>query len=140
MSPDVQWIQLPLDGRRNVLALPALYPLALVHCAAVSTVAECDENRKLAFQVNVEATRRLAGYAEERGACFIFISTDLVFDGTKGNYTEKDTPHPLTWYAETKRLAEEAVAEICTRYYIIRTALMYGSHDGRWIDSSATSR
>ena len=127
-SLDVAWIQLSLDGRRIGDELAALNPRAIIHCAAVSTVAQCDENRTLAFQVNVEATRRLAEYAEQRGACFMFISTDLVFDGTKGNYTEEDEAHPVSWYAETKHRAEEAVANICANYYIIRTALMYGAH------------
>ena len=60
----------------------------------------CQANPELAHKINVDVTRCLAELASEVG--FIFFSSDLVFDGKKGNYVETDEPNPLSVYAETK--------------------------------------
>jgi len=82
-------------------------PQLVIHCAAVSSVAEAQANPDLARRVNVEATRLLAELAAE--IQFIFFSTDLVFDGRQGNYVETDVPNPLHFYGETKAAAEQLV-------------------------------
>ncbi len=104
---------------------------AIVHCAAVSTQKACEENRKRAFLINVQATRELAEAAWLHRSRFIYISTDLVFDGSKGRYTEEDAVHPLSYYAETKCLAEQDVRLAHPEHLILRAALMYGNHGGR---------
>lgn len=83
-------------------------PALLIHCAAISKNPACEANPELARRVNFEATAHLAGLAEN--IPFYFFSTDLVFDGTKGNYVENDRPNPLSVYGETKVDAEESVA------------------------------
>jgi dTDP-4-dehydrorhamnose reductase len=103
-------------------------PQLVIHCAAVSTLAGAQANPALTRQVNVEATRLLAELAAE--IQFIFFSTDLVFDGHKGNYTETDAANPIHAYGETKRAAEEIVLKNL-RYLIVRTSLNAGvSHTG----------
>jgi dTDP-4-dehydrorhamnose reductase len=98
-------------------------PRLVIHCAAVSTIAEVQNNPELAWQVNVEVTRRLAELAAE--IPFVFFSTDLVFDGRKGNYVETDVPHPLHLYGETKAAAEEIVLRN-SRHLLIRTSINGG--------------
>jgi dTDP-4-dehydrorhamnose reductase len=82
-------------------------PQLVIHCAAVSTVAEAQKNPALARRVNVEVTRLLAELAAE--IQMIFFSTDLVFDGRQGSYVETDAPNPLHVYGETKAAAEQIV-------------------------------
>jgi dTDP-4-dehydrorhamnose reductase len=82
-------------------------PRLVVHCAAVSTVADAQANPDLARRVNVEAARCLAELAAD--VSFIFFSTDLVFDGRKGNYAEADAVNPIHVYGETKAAAEQIV-------------------------------
>jgi dTDP-4-dehydrorhamnose reductase len=99
-------------------------PNAIIHCAAMSRVAECEQNPDLAHRINVEATELLAQLAAS--IPFIYVSTDLVFDGAKGNYTEANSPNPLTVYARTKLEGEVAVLKN-PRHTVIRTSLNGGA-------------
>jgi dTDP-4-dehydrorhamnose reductase len=98
-------------------------PEAVIHCAAMSKTPACQASPELAHRINVELTALLAELAS--GQPFLFFSTDLVFDGRKGNYVESDAPHPLNTYAETKVAAEQAVLRN-PRHTIIRTSINYG--------------
>src|SRR5262245_56467309 len=80
-------------------------PRLVVHCAAMSKTLDCERHPELARTNNLEVTRVLAELATD--IPLLFFSTDLVFDGTKGNYNERDAPNPLTVYAETKLAAEQ---------------------------------
>jgi dTDP-4-dehydrorhamnose reductase len=82
-------------------------PRLVIHCAAVTSAAEAQANPDLARRVNVEVTRLLADLAAD--VQFIFFSTDLVFDGRRGNYVETDAVNPLHVYGETKAAAEAIV-------------------------------
>ena len=84
-------------------------PQLVIHCAAVSTITGAQADPGLTRRVNVEVTQLLAELAAE--SQFIFFSTDLVFDGRKGNYVETDAPNPLHFYGETKAAAELIVLE-----------------------------
>jgi dTDP-4-dehydrorhamnose reductase len=98
-------------------------PGAVIHCAAMSRSPACQENPPLARLANVEATRNLAELAA--GIPFVFFSTDLVFDGQKGNYVETDAVNPISVYAETK-VEAEAVVRAHPRHLILRAALNAG--------------
>ena len=99
-------------------------PQLVIHCAAVSTVAAAQSNPDLARRVNVDATALLAGLAADNP--FIFFSTDLVFDGRKGNYAEADAANPLHIYGETKAAAEQIVLRN-PRHMVVRTSLNGGT-------------
>jgi len=99
-------------------------PSLVIHCAALSQSPTCQANPALAKQINFQATAHLAALAEEID--FIFFSTDLVFDGRKGNYIETDAVNPLGVYAETKLQAEQAVLAN-PRHTVIRTSLNSGA-------------
>src|SRR6185436_14542388 len=82
-------------------------PELVVHCAALTKTPACQRDPALARKLNVEVTELLAELAA--GVAFFFFSTDLVFDGRKGNYVETDPVNPLNVYAETKVAAEKVV-------------------------------
>ena len=99
-------------------------PDGVIHCAAISRSPVCRSNRALAEQVNVDATRCLHEEAER--VPFIFFSSDLVFDGKMGNYSEQDSPNPLGVYADTKLRAEGCVLQN-PRHTVVRTSLNAGN-------------
>jgi dTDP-4-dehydrorhamnose reductase len=98
-------------------------PQLVIHCAAVSVVSEAQKNPALAKKTNIEVTRLLAELSAE--IPFVFFSTDLIFDGRKGNYAETDAPNPLHLYGETKAAAEEIVLKN-PRHLVIRTSINGG--------------
>jgi dTDP-4-dehydrorhamnose reductase len=100
-------------------------PDAVVHCAALSRVADCHRDPVRAEAVNVGVTRLLAELADRARAGLVFVSTDLVFDGRRGGYTEEDAPAPLSVYGRSKAQAEDAVRS-CPRGLVARVSLMYG--------------
>ncbi|GAJ11079.1 unnamed protein product, partial [marine sediment metagenome] len=76
-------------------------------------------------RINAIASTFIARQAEQTGAHLIHISTDSVFDGTRGNYNEKDIPNPVNVYAKTKLEAEQKVMSILPAACIVRTVI-YG--------------
>lgn len=105
-------------------------PYAIVNCAAYTAVDACETHQDLAFKVNTLGARNLAIAAEETGAKMVHISTDYVFDGAKqGAYYETDPVDPKSVYGKTKEAGEKMVRELCHRYFILRTAWLYG--DGK---------
>ncbi len=108
-----------------------IQPEVIIHASALANVDICEKRRSMAHEINVAGTTHLAQYAEDIGARFIYISTDLVFDGTQGNYTETDIPQPCNYYADTKLHGEKVVREISSDYLIVRMALMYGNSNGK---------
>lgn len=83
-------------------------PDAILHCAAATNVDWCEENKDGAFEINVAGTENIIR-AGAGGCPIIYISTDSVFDGMRGNYSEGDAPKPINNYAHTKLLAEQRV-------------------------------
>ena len=98
-------------------------PQLVIHCAAITVVADAHKNPDLARRVNVDVTAQLAQLAAE--IPFAFFSTDLVFDGRRGNYTETDAVNPLTVYGETKAAAEQVVLHN-PRHLVVRTSINAG--------------
>ena len=84
-------------------------PTHVIHTAAMTNVDECEEFPLECEKLNVEATQLLFEAAQKIGAHFQLLSTDFVFDGLKGNYSETDTPNPLSVYARSKVSAENLV-------------------------------
>lgn len=105
-------------------------PYAIVNCAAYTAVDACETNQDLAFKVNAIGPRNLAIAARETGAKILHVSTDYVFDGTKETpYYESDPICPQSVYGSTKAEAEKMVQQMADRFYILRTAWLYG--DGK---------
>lgn len=103
-------------------------PDIIIHGAAYTRVDEAETNIDLCRKINAIGTQNMAEAAKNIGATLIYISTDYVFDGKKDKpYLETDQPHPLSVYGQTKLEGEEFVNKICDKFYIIRTAWLYGS-------------
>ncbi len=101
-------------------------PDAVVHTAAFADIDYCQNNQADAMRVNVGATRDVARLCGASGAKMILCSTDSVFDGTKGLYTEEDAPHAVNFYAETKVEAERIVRETVANGVVSRLSLVMG--------------
>ncbi len=100
---------------------------AVINCAAYTNVNKCESERDDAFRVNAIGPRNLAIAAEECGAKLVHVSTDYVFSGDgEVPYTEYDLPSPRSVYGKTKYLGEDYVKQLSTRYFIVRTAWLYG--------------
>src|SRR5437016_3173238 len=89
-----------LDTDAVAKAFRSDHPQVVIHCAAISKSPLCQSDPSLAWQTNTRATEHLAELGS-RGR-FVFFSTDLVFDGSRGQYEESAAVHPLSIYAETK--------------------------------------
>ena len=101
-------------------------PDVIIHAAAMASIDTCELNQDRAWTVNFEASRKLIDIAKRKQIRFIFISTDTVFDGKRGNYSEHDNPNPLNVYAQTKFESEQHVLENLDNAVIVRPALFYG--------------
>ena len=110
----------------------------VLHCAAVKTVV-CDQSPLLAMKVNVVGTANVAEYCHRVGARMIYISTDYVFKGDRGDYKPGDEVCPQNYYAETK-LAGEYVVKCLPKYLIIRLSFFPDiyPYDGGFTDQWTT--
>ena len=106
-------------------AVRRVRPHVIVHAAAMTGVDACEEAPEAAMALNAGATGSLARAAHVVGAYVIALSTDYVFNGAKGMYTEDDPPKPLGVYARTKWLGEQAALSRCPNATVLRTTL-YG--------------
>ena len=103
----------------------------VIHCAALANVDACEADPVLAVKLNSELPGKLAKYVARGGARLVHISTDAVFDGERGEYTEQDRPNPLSVYARTKLEGERAVWEADAQSVIARVNLFGWSLSGR---------
>ena len=101
-------------------------PDVVVHAASLTDVDKCELNQDLAWKINVEGTKNIVEAAKNIDSSLIYISTDYVFNGEKGNYRESDEPAPINFYGLTKLKAEEVV-KTQAEYFIARPSVIYGS-------------
>lgn len=139
LEGDVRGIDLPdiditsLESVRRVLL--TLKPKVIINSAAYTDVDGCEANVEQAMTVNGEGVGLLAMTAREIGAALVQISTDYVFDGSKGSpYLEYDPPGPLSIYGESK-LAGELNAAMVAEHLIVRTQWLYGIHGKNFVET-----
>ena len=108
--------------------LKELKPDVVINTAAYHKTDECEENPEKSFLVNSVGARNIALICKEIGAIDVYISTDYVFDGSKGEpYTEEDLPDPINVYGVSKYAGEILTRNICDRYYIVRVSSLFGT-------------
>ena len=100
--------------------LTRLRPAGIVHCAAATNVDWCEGHPAEAERLNVDVSSGLADIASDLGSRFIYISTDAVFDGKTGNYSEGDAPCAVNVYAQSKLLGEREVLNRCPSSLVVR--------------------
>lgn len=108
--------------------LQKVKPFAVIHTASETNVDKCEIEKELAWKINAEGTLNVALACSKVKAKLVYISTDYVFDGEKGNYKEQDKPNPINYYGLTKLEGEKAITEKCENYVILRTSVLYGWH------------
>ena len=107
---------------------------AVINCAAFTNVNLCETERELAFRANALGPRNLAMAAERVGAKLIHVSTDYVFAGDGSTpYVEWDICAPKSAYGSTKYLGEEYIKQFSTKYFIVRTAWLYGYYGNNFV-------
>ncbi len=101
-------------------------PDVVIQAAAMTDVDGCERNPDAAFRVNALGTRNVALACQHAGAAMLYVSTDYVFDGTKGEpYNEWDTPNPLSVYGASKLAGERYVEQLLDQFWIVRTAWVF---------------
>ncbi len=127
VSQGIQQVKLDitdLTALRNLVR--ESHPNAIIHTAAISNINTCQQNPTETALLNVKTAIYLAQLAAELSIPFVFTSTDLVFDGVQGNYTETDAVNPINHYGEQKVKAEEGIRRAYPEAAICRMPLMYG--------------
>jgi dTDP-4-dehydrorhamnose reductase len=107
-------------------ALETFKPEALINPASMTDVDGCEKDAHAAFAVNVGAAARIAELSKKLGAHLVHVSTDYVFDGDAGPYSEDALPNPRGVYALTKHMGEQAVRALAGSWTVARTAVVYG--------------
>ena len=107
------------------------HPDVVIHCAAMANLEECENNPAMAQFINAELPGKLANYCKKNDIKFVHISTDAVFDGKSGNYSEQDQPNPLSTYARTKLEGEQLVQEENEQAIIARVNFFGWSLSGK---------
>ena len=135
---DCEYIKLDITDEKAVHEVIAkTKPDAIVHCAAWTAVdaAEDEENKPKVYAINVLGTKYIAEACKEADCKMIYISTDYVFSGEGTEPWEPDCEDfaPLNYYGETKLEGEFAVKKALTKYYIVRTSWVFGSHGNNFV-------
>lgn len=119
--------QLDIKDKEQVKSVVhELQPSVIYVCAAVSNVDYCETHPQEAYATNVTAMRNLVQAANSVDARIIFLSTDYIFDGENGPYTEESVPNPISEYGKQKLIAEKLFSDEAKSALIIRTTVVYG--------------
>jgi dTDP-4-dehydrorhamnose reductase len=122
------------DIDKTIKTVKNINPDVVVHAAAFTDVDGSETRADLAYQVNALGTRNVAVACQKADSALVYICTDYVFDGTKGTpYREYDQTNPLSVYGQTKHQGEVYIRDILDKFYIVRTAWLYGYHGPNFV-------
>ncbi|GAB4377729.1 MAG: dTDP-4-dehydrorhamnose reductase [Salibacteraceae bacterium] len=125
-----QWVGFDLNRVERIHPwLDALSPDCIIHTAAISGIAQAAADKLVARRVNVECVQAIGAWCAANNCRLIHFSTDFVFDGKQGMYSESDRPNPINFYGQTKLTADEWLLRHVPNLVIVRTVLVYGDHD-----------
>jgi dTDP-4-dehydrorhamnose reductase len=124
---DVDYRKVDITQKHQVKKLVLDFvPDFIINAAAFTNVDKCESERELAWKINVTGVEHLAQYARLVDAHLTHVSTDYVFDGKKGPYSETDQPNPISYYGRTKFASENALTISGAKYAIVRTNVLFG--------------
>ncbi len=129
--------ELDICDREKVLAeVREIGPEILVNCAAFTAVDQCETEEERALQVNGGGVANLVQACNEQGVTLYHISTDFIFDGTKGTpYVENDAANPLSAYARSKYAGEQEIFKASKKYVIVRTSWLFGKNGNNFVET-----
>tara|TARA_B100000900_G_scaffold412332_1_gene433889 strand:- start:81 stop:995 length:915 start_codon:yes stop_codon:yes gene_type:complete len=104
-------------------------PDAIINTAAMTNVDSCEDDKENCDKLNVYAVQYLADACAEVGAHLVHISTDFIFDGEDGPYTEEDQANPLSYYGLSKWRSEQILQKHSCDWAVLRTIIVYGTAD-----------
>nr|QFF90586.1 dTDP-4-dehydrorhamnose reductase [Vibrio parahaemolyticus] len=112
----------------------AFKPTIIINAAAHTAVDKAEQEVEVSYAINRDGPKFLAEAAQDIGAAILHISTDYVFEGNKeGEYVEDDATNPQGVYGASKLAGENAVAEVCDKHVILRTAWVFGEHGNNFV-------
>jgi dTDP-4-dehydrorhamnose reductase len=116
-----------------------LKPDIVIDCSALHNVDYCENHHEECWKVNTESPIYIASICKTIDSRIIFISTDYVFDGALGNYTEENPTNPLNYYGYCKLKTEQELINIGVNYAVARTSLVYGWNPGEVLGLKSSS-
>ena len=101
-------------------------PDIIINTAGITKPDDCEKDNIQCRNVNIEGVKNLVDISNKLDCKLIHFSTDFIFSGDKGMYSETDIPNPQNYYAQTKLESEQIVLNTCNKFAIVRTVLVYG--------------
>ena len=124
---DFNYLSLDITNKDKLIEqIQTINPNYIINTAAMTQVDACENNKTECDILNVEVVKWLSEICKKINAHLIHISTDFIFDGKKGWYTEIDEPNPLSYYGLSKLKSEQVLKKSTINYTILRTILVYG--------------
>lgn len=120
--------QLDILNKKSIeRAVNKYKPNVILHLAAMVNMLDCENNKKKAYEINVIGTKNLVEICKKNNIKLVYMSTCTIFDDKKKTpYIERDMPHPLNVYSQTKFLGEKIIETMSPNYLIIRTGWLFG--------------
>jgi len=125
--PGYPWYRTDItDYDKTVMAITCANPDVIVHLAALSDVDRCEIEPEIAFKINSDGAGNVAKACKKCGARMVLLSTDYIFDGVSGPYSENDVPNPINVYGHSKLEGENAALNCVDDLLIIRISVPFG--------------
>lgn len=145
--PNIEYKKLDVTDKHNIKKIVLdFFPDFIINTAAYTNVDRAETEKELAWKINVTGSENIAHYAWTIDAHILHISTDYIFDGVSGPYTEVEKPNPISYYGRTKLASENSIFASGAKNTIIRTNVLYGpAHFGRqdfvkWVVTSLKNK
>lgn len=123
-----QYEKIDITKRNNVKSLfHEFFPDVVINSAGFTNVDLCETSKEFSWNINVKGTENLAMLAWAIDAHMIHFSSDYIYDGKEGPYSEEDVPNPISYYGRTKLASENSLRSSGARFTIFRTNVLYGS-------------
>jgi len=126
--------ELDITSSQSYQKILDLKPELIINCAAYTDVDGAETNKELCKKINVDGTLNIARAAKTLNIPLIHISTDYVFNGEKKTgYNKDDKKDPINYYGQTKADSEEIIIQHLEKYYLIRTAWLFGKNGKNFV-------
>lgn len=126
---NIDYVQADVTKRSSIKTLfHKFFPDIVINASGYTNVDLCESNKELSWNINVKGTENIAMSSWAIDSHLIHISSDYIFDGKEGPYSEEDIPNPVSYYGRTKLAAENTLRTSGTKFTIFRTNVLYGSY------------